>query len=344
MGRVREAAWPLLQAALAAGIAWTLAQLVLGHPQPIFAPSAAVVALAASVGGRGTQAAEMLVGVAVGVLVGEGLVLVLGAGALEVVLASFAAMLVMAAVRIGPLPLIQAGSSAVLVVALQSPSSGAERMLDALVGGAVALVFSQVLFPPSPTSLLKDTDRRALSSATEGLRGSAQALASGDADRAGDALKRVRTKELGSLADLTAAREKSGKVAHRTLRGRLESKRYAGLDARMGRLDLLSSSVLLLSRASYLLLLEEREATPGWLAPATTELARALDALAEDPESAEARHLARNRAARAAREAVRAEEAGVPNPRVALAAEGIRLAASDVERLAAPEPGPERTA
>ena len=164
MGRVREAAWPVAQAAVAAGIAWTLAQVVLGHPQPVFAPSAAVVALAASVGGRGTQAAEMLLGVAVGVVAGEGLVLVLGAGAPEVALASSAAMLVMAAVEISPLPLIQAGSSAVLVVALQIPSSGAGRMLDALVGGVVALLFRQILFPPSPVSLLKDAGRRALDS------------------------------------------------------------------------------------------------------------------------------------------------------------------------------------
>ena len=86
-------------------MAWVLAQVVLGHAQPVFAPSAAVVALAASVGGRGTQAAEMLVGVAVGV-VGELLVLVLGAGAPQVVLASAAAMLVMAGIMNGPLPLI----------------------------------------------------------------------------------------------------------------------------------------------------------------------------------------------------------------------------------------------
>ena len=57
----------------------------------------------------------------------------------------------------------------------------AERMLGALVGALVALFLSQVLFPPSPVSLLKDASRRALGSVAEGLRGSARALASGDA-------------------------------------------------------------------------------------------------------------------------------------------------------------------
>ena len=309
---------------------------MLGHPQPVFAPSAAVVALAASVGGRGTQAAEMLAGVAVGVVVGEGLVLVLGTGAREVALASFAAMLIMAAVRIGPLPPIQAGSS-VLVVTPQSSSSGAERMLDALVGALVALFSSQVLFPPSPVSLLKDASRRALGSVAEGLRGSARALAGGDAAQGRAALQRLRAEELGTMADLTGAREKSAKVARRTLRGRLEARRYARLDARIGELDLLSASALLRSRAALRLLLEERDATPGWLAPAMDELARGLEAVAEGPESPDARRRASGRAAGAAREAASAAGAGVPNPRVALAAEGVRLTASDVSKLTAPK-------
>jgi uncharacterized membrane protein YgaE (UPF0421/DUF939 family) len=56
---------------VAAGIAWFLTHTVLGHPQPFFAPIAAVVALAKDVGGRGIQATEMLVGVALGVATGE---------------------------------------------------------------------------------------------------------------------------------------------------------------------------------------------------------------------------------------------------------------------------------
>ena len=332
LGRVREAAWPIVRAALAAGVAWALAQAVLGHAQPVFAPSAAVVALAASVEGRGAQAAEMLLGVAVGVVVGEGLVLVLGMGASQVVLAA-AAMLVMAAVEVSPLPLIQAGSSAVLVVALQSPQSGAERMLDALIGG-VALLVSQILFPPSPVSLLKGAGREVLSALAEGLTASAQALAGGDAASAGAALQRLRAEGRSSnLSDLDAAREKGGKVARRTLRGRLEAKRFGHLDARVERLDLLSVNVLLLSRATHRLL-DERVAAPDWLVRAIRDLARALEALAKDPESTEVMHRASDAAAC---KAARGDAFGTPDPRVALAAEGLRFASSDVAKLAASE-------
>jgi uncharacterized membrane protein YgaE (UPF0421/DUF939 family) len=96
----------------------------------------------------------MLVGVAVGVVGGELLVLVLGAGTLEVALAAATAMLAMATASTQPLPLIQAGVSAVPVVALQSPETGSERIVDALVGGGVALLISQVL-PPEPGIALK---------------------------------------------------------------------------------------------------------------------------------------------------------------------------------------------
>jgi uncharacterized membrane protein YgaE (UPF0421/DUF939 family) len=79
-------------------------------------------------------------------------------------------MLAMAAMWTQALPLIQAGVSAVLIVSPQSPESGGERILDALVGGGVALFISQILLLPSPVSLLKDAGRKALNSIAEGLR------------------------------------------------------------------------------------------------------------------------------------------------------------------------------
>lgn len=330
---MREAAWPIVRAALAADVAWALAQAVLGTHNPS-SPRVLRSSLSPRAsGGGGAQAAEMLLGVAVGVVVGEGLVLVLGMGASQVVLAA-AAMLVMDAVEVSPLPLIQAGSSAVLVVALQSPQSGAERMLDALVGGGGALLVNQILFPPSPVSLLKGAGREVLSALAEGLTASAQALAGGAAASAEAALQRLRAEGRSSnLSDLDAAQEKGGKVARRTLRGRLEAKRFGHLDARVERLDLLSVNVLLLSHATHRLL-DERVAAPDWLVRAIRDLAKALEALAKDPESTEVMHRASDAAAC---KAARGDAFGTPDPRVALAAEGLRFASSDVAKLAASE-------
>ena len=333
LARVRGAAWPIVQAASAAGVAWFLAHTVLGHPQPFFAPIAAIVALAAGIGGRGTQAAQMLAGVAVGVVVGELLVIVLGTGAVQVALAAAAAMLAMATVMTGPLPLIQAGASAILVVALHNPETGTERLLDALVGGGIALLVSQVLLPPSPVSLLERAGREALGSLAESLRANARALASADAASARTALEHLRVEDRSMMSSLEEAREKSTKVARRTLRGRLEAEPFRRLDARIRQLDLLAGSILFLSRATCRLL-DERVDAPGWLAPATLELARAMEALAGTPGSPDAMRRAREAALEAAKKA--AENPGFPDPRVALAAEGIRLVALDVNKLAEP--------
>lgn len=67
------------------------------------------------------------------------------------------------------------------------------------------------------------------------------------------------------------------------------------------------------------------------------ELARAVEALSEDPEDPDAGRRASEAAAGVAREANRGEDPGVSDPHVALASEGVRLAASDVARLAALE-------
>ena len=54
-------------------------------------------------------------------------------------------MLRVAVVVDAPFSLIQAGASAVIVVALQSPESGGGRILDALVGAGVALFVAEML-------------------------------------------------------------------------------------------------------------------------------------------------------------------------------------------------------
>jgi uncharacterized membrane protein YgaE (UPF0421/DUF939 family) len=330
LGRVRLAAWPVAQAALAAGVAWFLAFRVLGHAQPVFAPTAAVVALAANVGSRGRQAVKMLVGVGLGVTVGELLVIEMGTGTLQVTIAAGISMLAAAALLYSPLPLIQAGGSAVLVVALQNPESGGERVLDALVGGGVALLVSQVLFAPSPVSMLVEASRRTLDRLAGELRATARALDDTDAAAAGAAVERLREEGLRSASDLAATRRTAGGIARRTLRGRRESGRLERLGARVGEVDLLFVDALLVARAARGFLDHEGEA-PQWLCSAVDGLARAVGELAGDLGSAAAARGAR----RLALEAAEAGRTGDPevDPRVALAAEGVRLLAADIERM-----------
>lgn len=284
----------------------------------------------------------MLVGVGVGVAVGELLVLFLGTGTAQVVLAAAVAMLAVAALIDAPLPLIQAGASAVIVVALQSPETGGGRILDALVGAGVALLMSQILFVPSPVSLLKDEAGDALASISAGLDACADALLNGDGDAAEGALGRLRGggSEGGTLSDLVAARDAAQKVSRRTLRGRLEGARFARLDARLAGVDLLASSAVLIACATRRLL-DGRNAAPASLVRATRDLARAVAALSEDPESADARRSAREPALEAMRLAASRTDGGPDHRAALLLAEGVRLAASDVLQAAARDEGTE---
>ncbi len=109
----------MVEAAFAAGLAWELAKLVPGGGSPFFAPIAAVIALAAEPGTRGRQAAEMILGVALGIVLAWGLVGLAGAGAWQLVLGVLVALLVPTALGARPLVRNQAAGSVILVVAIR---------------------------------------------------------------------------------------------------------------------------------------------------------------------------------------------------------------------------------
>ena len=68
----------LIQTAAAATIAYLVATELVGHEQPFFAPVAAIITLGITVGQRRRRAVELALGVAVGIAVADGLVLLTG--------------------------------------------------------------------------------------------------------------------------------------------------------------------------------------------------------------------------------------------------------------------------
>src|SRR4051794_10570459 len=79
---VRGGWWQILQTAVAAGVAWVMASLILQHEQPpVFASIAAVISLGLAVGRRFRRTVELLIGVAFGVMVADLVVVVFGVGA-----------------------------------------------------------------------------------------------------------------------------------------------------------------------------------------------------------------------------------------------------------------------
>src|SRR3954449_7978966 len=155
--RLRLAWRSVLQAGVAAGLAWVVATQVFGHKLPFFAPVAAIITLGLTTSQRGRRAAEIPIGVAVGIAVGDLLVLEIGVGAAQLALVVMLAIALAIFLGSGQLMANQAAVSAALVATIQPPTNGVTfaRFLDALVGGAVALVVNALVLPADPMATIR---------------------------------------------------------------------------------------------------------------------------------------------------------------------------------------------
>lgn len=189
--RLRPQLLPLAQAALAAAIAWELAHLL--HPRPIFAPIAALISMRAAVGRRGQQALHMILATIVGILVAEGLIRVMGFGSWQLGVGVLVGMAIPAALGMPPLVVTQAAVWFILVVGL-GPHSGSYavgRFIDGLIGGAVALVLVQLVFPADPHRLVARAARPAYEELAAALDQLGDALGQQDEEEARKALRRI---------------------------------------------------------------------------------------------------------------------------------------------------------
>ena len=181
LARWRSKRWQVVQCALAAATAWLISGHVLHHHQPVFAPIAAVVSLGTSYGQRLRRVAEVSCGVALGVLIGDLLVLWLGQGwwqlAIIVALAFSAAILLDA----GVLFQNQAAVQSIFVTAVLPGNSGVwGRWTDALVGGAVALAAATIV-PAAPLMRPRQQAAVVVRKIAELLRTSAEVMTDADA-------------------------------------------------------------------------------------------------------------------------------------------------------------------
>jgi hypothetical protein len=282
--------WPILQQTAAATVAWLIARHVVDHPQPFFAPVAAVVGLNTDLGERGLNALRLLRGVVVGVVVGELAITVLGGGYLSMGLATFTAMAIAKVTGGIRIVIAQAAVAAILVVATAPAEQGTQRLIDALIGTGVALVFSQLLFPPEPLRLVRRAETAALTDMARGLASTARALDRDDDAEAEQAMTTLR-EMAGPLAQLARIRRASTRVARHSLTWYSRRAPVVQENDNAGHLDLLGSSCMMLARTAL-------SATPSqrrMLAPVVRGLGDVLAELAADPADPGVRQRAADR-------------------------------------------------
>ena len=135
VARVRSRWMLIVQATLAAGLAYWFALEVLGHPNPFFAPMAAFISLnVMTAGPRLKHSVELVLGASLGVGIGDVIISILGSGIWQLTVGVFVAMIIGVFVGRGPLVVNQAASSAVLIATIIPPGTAGSyyRMIDAL--------------------------------------------------------------------------------------------------------------------------------------------------------------------------------------------------------------------
>ena len=182
----------------------------------------------------------------------------------------------------------QSAASAILVVALHRHGTGSERLVDALVGGGVALVIGVGLFPAEPLRILRDAEQQVLRSLAGSLAHLAALLGSGTPPQAGWTLAAAEDihQQLSGLAQARMTARANVRIAPR--RWHLRDA-VAAEDRRVARFDLLAGASLSLIRAA----------------------SDALDAGAEAPAAAQELFRAGSRSLRA-RSSRRARSGGSP--------------------------------
>jgi uncharacterized membrane protein YgaE (UPF0421/DUF939 family) len=323
-------AWrSVLQVGVASGVAWVIATEAFGHQQPFFAPVSAIITLGLTISERGRRAVEVSIGVALGIAVGDMLVLAIGVGAAQLALVVMLATGLAIFLGSGQMLATQAAVSAALVATLQPPTDGITfaRFLDALAGGAVALVVNALVLPADPVALVRGALRPLAEELAATLDDIAVAILERDRDLAERALLRARGIDelMAQLADAVEVSRETTRYAppRRRLRSRVE--RYAEAGTHV---DLAVRNVRVLARGTIRAVRLD-ENVPPEIADAVRDLAAAVRAFPDALERPDRSDRVREAALRAAATATRVLE-GTGNLSVSVIVGQVRSTATDL--------------
>lgn len=192
LARVRGSAAAILQIVLAAAGSYAVARFALGHSTPLLAVTVVITALGLARDARPRRLLETILGMLVGILLADLLVLLIGKGLPQLVIVLLATLVVARATSANPAFAIAAAVQSALVVLLPPPVGGPlTRTLDALVASAFALLITALVPRDSRREALRD-GVALFSVLAESADAVADSLASADDGSAELALGRLR--------------------------------------------------------------------------------------------------------------------------------------------------------
>ena len=145
----RQQVFLAAKTAIAAGLAWVAALAADPHSRPYFAPLAVLLVVQPTVYDSLSRAFQRVAGVVVGVAAALAVSHFLAPSAWSIGIIVFAGLILGWTARLGPQGAVQVPVSALLVflVGRATPGYGGERIVDTLIGAAVAVI--AVLLSPS---------------------------------------------------------------------------------------------------------------------------------------------------------------------------------------------------
>ncbi|MDN5815253.1 aromatic acid exporter family protein [Yaniella sp.] len=174
--RARKSLIPAATAAIASVAAYAFAAIILGHSEPYFAATSALITLGFGRDPHIKKALEVSIGVTLGILVGDSLQALLGQGYWQGVIVVFTTIMLARFIDSGVIFTTQMSIQSVLVVLLPLPDGGPlTRSLDAVIGGIIAIAITMI----TPVSFRKETVsgmRELFASITDVLRELSDAL------------------------------------------------------------------------------------------------------------------------------------------------------------------------
>lgn len=190
--RVWESLPAIVQILAAVTAAYSIAHWGLGHAVPLLAITVTINSLGFARDARPVRVAETVLGILLGVALGDALALLVGRGIWQLVVVLALVFVVGRAVSANPSFAVAAAVPSAIVVMLPPPTGGPfSYSLDALVGGVVALA-ATALIPRDPRRAALRDGRALFSVLEESLGSVVDALAQADSAAAELALTRLR--------------------------------------------------------------------------------------------------------------------------------------------------------
>lgn len=188
--RVRESAGAITQIVIAATAAFAFAHYALGHATPLLAATVTVSSLGLVRDARPRRVLETVIGMIIGILIAELIVLVAGIGWWQLGITLAVSLVVARFLADQPAFAIAAAIQAAIVMVIPA-SVPFLRLVDGIVGGVAALLVT-ALVPRSPLRQVAHEGAAVIAAFDDAVLTLVQALRRGDPRRAARGLEKAR--------------------------------------------------------------------------------------------------------------------------------------------------------